>query len=231
MRKTMLWLLAALFGALAVGSVVVMFLSFQGLKSVVASLVFAVVFLLVARHFALLAIRFRPLLTPAERMQAAEEMKSLAQLPTVAKPVQLKLRPGEVCYFQAQAKYFPDGDRGTWMNKPVSYPGWFSITDQRISMGGQKSFTVPIGDVLGVQSYQNWRGLTLRALKGELLLIMNDAFQVPRILELMGISPDRAAAEAAAWEPEEDEEGEEGGQEAEALEDGTDSEGPDGEED
>ena len=231
MRKPMLWLLAALFGALAAGCVIILFVSFQGLKSVIACLLFAAIFCFAARHFALLAIHWRPTLGPAARMRAAEEMKALAQLPTVAKPVQLKLRPGEVCYFQAQAKYFPDGDRGTWMNKPVSYPGWFSITDQRISMGGQKSFTVPIGDVLGVQSYQNWRGLTLRALKGELLLIMNDAFQVPRILELMGISPDRAAAEAAAWEPEEDEEGEEGGQEAEALEDGTDSEGPDGEED
>ena len=100
-----------------------------------------------------------------------------------------------------------------------------------IAGSGGAASSLSIGDVLGVKSYQNWRGLTLRALKGELLLIMNDAFQVPRILELMGISPDRAAAEAAAWEPEEDEEGEEGGQEAEALEDGTDSEGPDGEED
>ena len=201
MRKTMLWLLAALFGALAVGSVVVMFLSFQGLKSVIACLLFAAIFFFAARHFALLAIHWRPTLGPAARMRAAEEMKALTQLPTVAKPVQLKLRPGEVCYFQAQAKYFPDGDQGTWMNKPVSYSGWFSITDQRISMGGQKSFTVPIGDVIGVKSYQNWRGLTLQALKGNLLLIMFDAYQVPRILELMGIPQAGTAARTTEEAP------------------------------
>ena len=197
----MLWLLAALFGALAAGCVIILFVSFQGLKSVIACLLFAAIFCFAARHFALLAIHWRPTLGPAARMRAAEEMKALTQLPTVAKPVQLKLRPGEVCYFQAQAKYFPDGDQGTWMNKPVSYSGWFSITDQRISMGGQKSFTVPIGDVIGVKSYQNWRGLTLQALKGNLLLIMFDAYQVPRILELMGIPQAGTAARTTEEAP------------------------------
>ena len=224
MRRVLIWCLAALFALAAVGSIVIMFVSFQGFNSILACLAFAVIFLLVARHFALLAIRWRPVLSPAARMNAAEEMKSLTQLPTVAKPVKLKLRPGEVCYFQAQAKYFANGDRGTWMTTPVSYPGWFSITDQRISMGGREAFTVPIGDVLGVKSYQNWRGITLQAAKGDLLLIMNDAWQVPRILELMGISPDRtqAPAEVPGPEPEDDD--------LEELEDLEDSDDGDGEE-
>lgn len=196
MRKILLWLLAALFGAAAVGSVIFMVVTYQGLKTVVASVIFAVIFLLLARHFAVLAARWRPALTPAERMQAAADMQALAELPVIPRPTQLKLRPGETCHFQAQAKYFPDGDQGTWMNKPVSYPGWFSITDQRISMGGQKSFTVPIEEVVRVKPYRSWQGLILQARKGELLLIMHDAFQVPRILELMGISPRGESSEA-----------------------------------
>ena len=205
MRKILLWLLAALFVAAAVGSALFMFFSHQGIKSVVASVIFVVIFLFLARHFAVLAIRWRPLLTPAERMQAAADMQAMTELPVIARPSQLKLRPGETCHFQAQAKYFPDGDRGNWMNKPVSYPGWFSITDQRITMSGQKAFTVPIEEVISIKPYRSWQGLILHARKGDLLLIMYDAYQTPRILELMGISPKQEVVPASEEVPAEEE--------------------------
>ena len=212
MRRVLIWFLAALFALAAVGAVVTMFTAYRGPESILASVVFAIIFLLAARHFAVLALRWRKFLGPAQRLRAAEEMASVTELPVVSKPVKLKLRPGEVCYFQAEAKYLPNGDEGTWMTRPPSFAGWFSITNQRVSMGGLKAFTVPIEDVLRVTSYHDWRGIYLLATKAEMLLTMNEAYRIPRILELMGIPAAQEQIQAeeepeAAEEPElEDEE-------------------------
>ena len=234
MRRVLIWFLAALFALAAVGAVVTMFTAYRGMESVVASVAFAVIFSLVARHFAVLALRWRKILGPAQRMQAAEDMAAVTQLPVVAKPAKLKLRDGEVCYFQAQAKFLPDGDQGTWMTRAPSFGGWFSITNQRVSMGGTRAFTIPIGDVLRVEDYHNWKGIYLKAAKATMLLTMNEAWQIPRILELMGIPSQQPHPWDTEEEPEpiaepedepEDEEPEEDGDEdAPAPEDGSERE-------
>ena len=188
MRRVLIWFLAALFALAAVGAIVTMFAAYRGPQSIVASVAFAAIFLFVARHFAVLALRWRRFLGPAQRLQAAADMSAVTELPVVDKPVKLTLQPGAVCYFQAEAKFLPDGDQGTWMTRAPSFAGWFSITNQRIAMGGLKAFTVPIDDVRGVVSYRDWSGIYLRAAKATLLLTMNEAYRIPRILELMGIS-------------------------------------------
>ena len=204
MRKILLWLLAAAFAVAAAAVLIMMFFPFRGMGAVLASVAAAALLLLIARHFAVLALRWRPTLGPEGRMKAAAEMASVTRLPVVARPTQLKLRPGEVCHFQAMAKYFPDGDRGTFMNKAPSYPGWFSITSQRVTMGGLKSFTVPIEDVLEARPYRYWQGICLRAVKGELLVTMDGAYQIPRILELMGVSPQQGSHGEPEVGPEDD---------------------------
>lgn len=185
-RLLLLWFLAALFCLAAVGAVLMIFSSGSGLESRLIALVFAAVFLYMAFHFASMAVH--PPQAPDEqtRRQEAARVAGVTQLPVVASPEGLALQGGEVCHFQSPAQVLEEPGKAKWVSTARTYPGDFSITNQRLVMTGRKKFKRPLSALTGISMYQQLQGVCLEFGGDSYILLMDEPYWVPKILELLG---------------------------------------------
>ena len=140
-------------------------------------------------------------------------IQSATELPIVAAPVGLILQPGEICHFQAPASVLviknqvtgytggssgvsvhvakgltlhSGGSNSRAIRQDVSYtyPGVFSLTNQRIIMTGEKAVEKPLNKLSNIQPYGR-EGITLQFGSQSVTIIMGHPLWVPKILDLM----------------------------------------------
>lgn len=144
-------------------------------------------------------------------------INQLTILPFVESPSSILLKSQEICHFQTSASTLvvksevvgragayngasihvakgltlhSGGSRGKPIRKevPYTYPGLFSITNQRIIMTGEKGFDFPIGKLTSITPY-NWgenpEGVIMQFGRSSYTILMYFPQWVPKILELM----------------------------------------------
>lgn len=185
-RLFLLWFLVVLFCLAALGAVLMVFTSDSDLQTKLISLVFAAAFLYVAFHFASMAIH--PPQAPDEeaRRREAARVAGVTELPVIEYPESLILQAGEVCHFQSPAQVLEEPGKAKWVSTARTYPGDFSITNQRLVMTGRKKFKRPLSALTGISMYQQLQGVCLEFGGDSYILLMDEPYWVPKILELLG---------------------------------------------
>ena len=144
-----------------------------------------------------------------ERRTAAE---SAVNLPVEHFPHSVVLKPGEICYYQYYAKVLivknetvgrtsgyrgisvrvakgvtlhGGGSRGHAIKQDVTYkfPGFFTMTSQRILMTGEKGFDYPIGKLTSFTEYAD--GIGLQFGSKNYILEMDEPYWPNKIISLI----------------------------------------------
>lgn len=142
------------------------------------------------------------------RMQA----ETATVLPVVDNPISVVLKPGEVCYYQRAASVLivknetvghtsgsrgisvrvakgvtlhGGGSRGHAIKQNVTYkfPGFFTMTSQRILMTGEKGFDYPVEKLTALTEYTDGVGLQFGS--KNYILTMDEPYWPNKILSLM----------------------------------------------
>ena len=149
------------------------------------------------------------------------EVAAMTEVPIVANPYLILLKPGEVCCYQCEASCLViknqvightsasqgvsvrvakgltlhSGDRrGYSIRGDVSYtyPGLFSMTNQRMVMTGEKGFDFPIEKLTSMTPYGNFDGIVLQFGGASYTLLMLDSFIIPKIFDLLKMEKEKA---------------------------------------
>ena len=148
------------------------------------------------------------------KARQAAQADSMTALPVVPMPGALIAKPGEVCHFHAPAttlvvKNQVVGRTGTHVSSSVriakgvslrtgksqsqsvrddvgySYPGYLTVTSQRIVMTGDKGFDAPVGKLTALTYYGNGDGLQLQFGSSTYTLLLDDPYSVVKIVHLV----------------------------------------------
>ena len=144
--------------------------------------------------------------------QRRDEAESATVLPVEKSPVSVVLKPGEICYYQHPASVIvvknetvghtagsqgisirvtkgmtlhSGGTRGRAIKKNVFYdfPGFFTMTNKRILMTGEKGFDFPVEKLTALTSYSD--GLELQFGSKNYILSIDEPYWPSKILSLM----------------------------------------------
>lgn len=150
----------------------------------------------------------------AERIQ---EIYNITDLPVVANPMAIVLKPGEICHFQTAASVEvikqevigrTTGHGGVSVrvakgitlhsgssqghsikgNVAYTYPGFITMTNQRIVMTGEKGFDFPISKLTSMTPYIGSKypdGITLQFGKSVFNILMDEPYWIPKIIDLL----------------------------------------------
>lgn len=142
------------------------------------------------------------------------EVSQMTRLPIVQNPYAILMRPGETCYYQAEASTLvvknqvvghtangsgvsvrvakgvtlhSGGSRGHSIrgNVAYTYPGLFTMTNQRFVMTGEKGFEHPIEKVTSITPYNGFEGITFQFGRSSYTLLMREPFIIPKIIDLI----------------------------------------------
>lgn len=146
--------------------------------------------------------------------QRLEYVRNLTELPVVYQPAGILLRPGERCLFQSSASVLlvkdqvvgrtgggggvslrvskggsihsgSDSSRAIRKDVCYTYPGIFSMTDQRMIMTGEKAFEYPLGKLTSCVPYNGYDGIILQFGQKSYTLLMSESFWIPKIIDLL----------------------------------------------
>lgn len=124
------------------------------------------------------------------------------------------LNPGETCHYQVPANVliyknqvtgYTGGSAGVSVrvakgvtlrsgssrgkpireDVPYTYPGVFTMTNQRFIMSGEKAFEHPISKLTALGDFGGMQGITLQFGKTSHTILMQEPFWVPKILDLL----------------------------------------------
>ena len=142
------------------------------------------------------------------------EVGMATELPIVSAPIGVVLRPGERCCYQADASVLvvknqvvgragEGGGVSVRVAKGVSvrsssgssrtvredvaytYPGIFSMTDQRFVMTGEKAFEYPLDKLTSLTPYNGYDGINLQFWQKSYTILMPEPFWIPKIIDLL----------------------------------------------
>lgn len=142
------------------------------------------------------------------------EVGMATELPIVSAPAGVVLRPGERCCYQADASVLVvknqvvgrtggGGGVSVRVAKGVSvrsssgssrtvrediaytYPGIFSMTDQRFVMTGEKAFEYPLDKLTSLTPYNGYDGINLQFGQKSYTILMPEPFWIPKIIDLL----------------------------------------------
>jgi len=142
------------------------------------------------------------------------EVGMATELPIVSAPIGVVLRPGERCCYQADASVLVvknqvvgraggGGGVSVRVAKGVSvrsssgssrtvredvaytYPGIFSMTDQRFVMTGEKAFEYPLDKLTSLTPYNGYDGINLQFGQKSYTILMPEPFWIPKIIDLL----------------------------------------------
>ena len=151
----------------------------------------------------------------AELEARIEQVSTMSRLPVVT-PEAIVMRSGEVCHYQEAANVLQvknevvghtsgssgisvrvakgvtlhsGGSRGHAIRQDVShtYPGYFTITNQRIVMTGEKGFEHPLSKLTALTLFNGYEGITLQFGRFGYTVLMDEPYIVPKILELIKV--------------------------------------------
>lgn len=151
---------------------------------------------------------------------AIKSVSQVAELPVVSFPEAILLKPGEICHYQSFAKVgiiknqvtgrtggyggvsvriakgitlHSGSSGGKSIREDVfyTYPGVFSMTNQRIIMTGEKGFEHPISKLTAIAPYQGKSGITLQFGKATYSLLMPEPYWIPKIIDLLALNSHR----------------------------------------
>lgn len=150
----------------------------------------------------------------AELEARAQEVERSITLPVVDHPSVIIVKSGETCHFQSQAKTLivknqvvgREGEYGgssfrvtkrvAWHsggsksrtirdNVAYTYPGVFSLTNQRIIMTGEKGFEYSLDKLTAAVIYGEYQGCVLQFGQNSYTILMDEPYWVPKIVELL----------------------------------------------
>lgn len=148
------------------------------------------------------------------RSSRIQELMQMTSLPVVASPVSVILKPGEVCHFQSEACIIQFKEQvvgytgssggvsvrvakgitlrsGSSRGKPIrgkvakSFPGIFTMTNQRFVMTGEKGFEYPIEKLTSMEPWNGYDGITLQFGKSMYIVSMEEPYVIPKIFDLL----------------------------------------------
>lgn len=148
--------------------------------------------------------------------EGVKKAAQITGLPVVSFPEAILLKPDEVCHYQSFAKVGivknqvtgrtggyggvsfriakgvtlhsgSSGGKSIRENVLYTYPGIFSMTNQRIIMTGEKGFEYPIAKLTAMTPYQGKSGITLQFGKISHSLLMSEPYWVPKIIDLLAL--------------------------------------------
>lgn len=146
------------------------------------------------------------------QMQCKAQAENATALPVEENPISVVLKPGEVCYYQRSAfvlvvknetvghtsghsgisvrvakgvTLHSGGGRGHAVKRNVTYkfPGFFTMTSQRILMTGEKGFDYPVEKLTALTEYTDGVGLQFGS--KNYILTMDEPYWPNKILSLM----------------------------------------------
>lgn len=155
----------------------------------------------------------------ALRQQRLAEAQAMIELPVIPCPVGLMLKPGERCCYQSAASVLViknqvvghaggsggvsvrvakgvtlhsgrSAGRTIRQDVAYTYPGIFSITDQRFVMTGEKGFEYPLEKLTSILPYNGYEGATLQFGRSSFTLLMDESFWIAKMIDL--INADKA---------------------------------------
>lgn len=142
------------------------------------------------------------------------EVEAVTELPVITAPVSVVLRPGEVCHYQTPASVveikervvgYSGGSggvsvrvakgvtlhsgrsRGTPIRADVAkeYPGFFTMTDQRMIMTGEKGFDHPLTKLTSMTPWNGFQGIILQFGRSSYIVEMGESYWIPKIIDLL----------------------------------------------
>lgn len=151
--------------------------------------------------------------------QHLAEAREMTELPIVPAPIGIMLKPGERCCYQSAASVLviknqvvgrtgssggvsvrvakgvtlhsgSGGGRTIRQDVAYTYPGIFSITDQRFVMTGEKGFEYPLEKLTSILPYNGYEGATLQFGRSSFTLLMDESFWIAKMIDL--INADKA---------------------------------------
>lgn len=149
-----------------------------------------------------------------KRAQRLAEVGAIRQLPVIESTVPILFKPGELCHYQSSAATLvmknqvvgrkggyggisvrvakgvtlhSGGNRGQAIRDdvPYTYPGFFTITSQRMIMTGEKGFEFPLSKLTAMTPYNGYEGIFLQFGRASFTLLMDEPFWVPKIIQLI----------------------------------------------
>lgn len=146
------------------------------------------------------------------RMASVEAM---TELPVIAQPIAVVMRPGEICHYQTAASVLQiknqvvghtggyrgvsvrvakgltlhsGSSRGHAVRADVvhTYPGTFTITSRRVIMTGEKGFDHPISKLTALSPYGDNEGIAIQFGRSTFYILMDAPYWVTKIVSLMG---------------------------------------------
>lgn len=147
-----------------------------------------------------------------ERQRRISTVKAITKLPVESSPMSVILKPNEICYYQHTADVLivknetvghtsgtrgisvrvakgvtlhGGGSRGRAIKQDVTYkfPGFFTMTSQRILMTGEKGFDYPVEKLTALTEYTDGVGLQFGS--KNFILAMDEPYWPNKILSLM----------------------------------------------
>lgn len=146
--------------------------------------------------------------------QTLMEVAAVTELPVIEDPISILLKKDEICHFQSEAQVVliknqvvgytggttgisvrvakgfsirSGGSRGAPVRQNIAYtyPGIFSMTNQRIIMSGEKGYEYPLSKLTSITPYNGYSGITLQFGKFSVSMILDDAYWIPKIYDLI----------------------------------------------
>lgn len=148
------------------------------------------------------------------RKQRISEIGAVTELPVVAAPMSIMMKQGEVCHYQATATVviiknqvvaYSGGSGGVSVrvakgvtlhsgrsrsapvrqNVATEFPGFFTMTNQRIIMTGEKGFEHPLTKLTAITPWNGYAGIELQFGKSNYTIKMAEPYWVPKIIDLL----------------------------------------------
>lgn len=142
------------------------------------------------------------------------EVEAVTELPVIVAPVSVVLRPGEVCHYQTPASVVEIKERvvgysggsggisvrvakgvtlhsGRSRSTPIradvakEYPGFFTMTDQRMIMTGEKGFDHPLTKLTSMTPWNGFQGIILQFGRSSYIVEMDESYWIPKIIDLL----------------------------------------------
>ena len=223
-RKVVCWFFAVIFGITTLGGV--LSITDPNAPTTGSDMVpFTIIFAAITALFVWLAVKkpkpFKKQRATLEAQQAEEkrkariaEVEAVTELPVIAAPVSVVLRPGEVCHYQTPASIVEIKERvvgysggsggvsvrvakgvtlhsGRSRGAPIradvakEYPGFFTITDQRMIMTGEKGFDHPLTKLTSMTPWNGFQGIILQFGRSSYIVEMDESYWIPKIIDLL----------------------------------------------
>lgn len=149
-----------------------------------------------------------------KRKARIAEVEAVTELPVIVAPVSVVLRPGEVCHYQTPASVVEIKERvvgysggsggvsvrvakgvtlhsGRSRSTPIradvakEYPGFFTMTDQRMIMTGEKGFDHPLTKLTSMTPWNGFQGIILQFGRSSYIVEMDESYWIPKIIDLL----------------------------------------------